>query len=135
MTLATSAARLNVTDRLLFIVSSLILAAAGAMAALNAAGYSSLPARSFCWSRILLDRDCPGCGLSRSFIATALGDLPGAFLLNPIGPLLFAIVVVIFVTRVAKWRGLRWPRSADTALAIVTVVILLARTAWFYLRG
>lgn len=135
MTPATSPARSNVTDRLLFIVSSLILAAAGAMAALTAAGHSPLPAGSFCWSRILLDRDCPGCGLSRSFIAMALGDLSRAFQLNPIGPLLFAILILIFVTRVAKWRGLRWPRFVDTALAMVTLVILLARTAWFYLRG
>jgi len=135
MTSAASPARLSAIDRVLLIVSSIIVATASAMAALTRAGYAPLPAGSYCWSVILLGRECPGCGLSRSFIATALGDLPKAFELNPIGPLLFAILVVILATRVAKWRGLRWPPAADAALAIVTVMILLARTAWFYLSG
>lgn len=134
MTRAASPAKLSVIDRVLLIVSSTIVATASAMAAFTRAGYAPLPARSFCWSQILLGRECPGCGLSRSFMATALGDLARAFELNPTGPFLFAILVLIIVTRVARWRGLRWPRSADLALAVVTVVILLARTAWFYLR-
>lgn len=135
MTRAASPATLSVIDRILLVVSSMIIAAAGVMAALSAAGYATLPARSFCWSQVLLGRECPGCGLSRSFIATALGDPARAFELNPTGPFLFAVLVVILVTRVARWRGLPWPRAADATLAIVTVVILLTRTAWFYLRG
>lgn len=126
---------LSITDRILLIGSLLFVGTTGVMAALTSGTSVSLPARSLCWSQMLLGRECPGCGLTRSFIATALGDLNRAFELNPIGPLLLAILMVILVTRVAKWRGFRWPQAADTALAIVTVVILLGRTAWFYLAA
>lgn len=32
---------------------------------------------------------CPGCGLTRSFVATAHGDLDGAFAVHAFGPVLF----------------------------------------------
>lgn len=135
MTSAAPPARLSSIDRVLFVVSSMIVATAVAMAALTSVGHSPLPTQSYCWSVILLGRECPGCGLSRSFIATALGDLPRARQLNPMGPFLFAVLIVIVVSRIAKWRGFQWPLAADAVLGIGTLAILLTRTVWFYLRG
>ena len=38
--------------------------------------------------------DCPGCGLSRSFISLAHGDLAAAWHFNPAGLLLFSLLVL-----------------------------------------
>ncbi len=45
-----------------------------------------------CMSRRLVGIDCPGCGMTRSFIALAHGDVLGAWTYNPAGPLLFAVM-------------------------------------------
>ena len=37
--------------------------------------------------------DCPGCGLTRSFIRLVRGDVLGAWSFNPAGTLVFAVVV------------------------------------------
>ena len=46
-----------------------------------------------CWFRRLLDMNCPGCGLTRSFISLAHGSWSAAWHFNAAGPLLFALVV------------------------------------------
>jgi len=44
-----------------------------------------------CPTKVLFDTDCPGCGLSRSFIALSHGEATAAFLLNPAGPYLYLL--------------------------------------------
>ena len=45
-----------------------------------------------CTAKRFLGIDCPGCGMTRSFIALAHGDVRGAWSYNPAGVWLFAIV-------------------------------------------
>jgi hypothetical protein len=51
----------------------------------------SLP--QLCYWRAMFGIDCPGCGLTRCFIACAQGKLAAAWGYNPVGMLLFATVV------------------------------------------
>ena len=46
-----------------------------------------------CTSKILFNRECPGCGLTRCFISMAHGDLARAWRFNPAGVYFFAVVV------------------------------------------
>lgn len=46
-----------------------------------------------CLTRALFGVPCPFCGMTRSFVALAHGDLAGAFASHPAGPLLFAAML------------------------------------------
>jgi hypothetical protein len=50
-----------------------------------------------CWFRAAFDTDCPLCGMTRSFVALAHGDLAAALRFHPAGPLLFLAMVVFLV--------------------------------------
>jgi len=52
------------------------------------------PLGGACLSRALLDVDCPFCGMTRSFVAFAHGQLGAALDFHPAGPLLFATMVM-----------------------------------------
>lgn len=59
-----------------------------------------------CWSRRWLGWECPGCGLTRSFVALAHGDVARAWQFKPVGVLLFAFVVAQVPYRLVQlWRG------------------------------
>jgi hypothetical protein len=47
-----------------------------------------------CPSRLLLGLECPGCGLTRSFVALAAGDIAGSLHYNRVGWLIALAVVV-----------------------------------------
>jgi Protein of unknown function (DUF2752) len=47
-----------------------------------------------CPFRRLTGLPCPGCGMTRSFVALAHGDIGSAFAYNRLGPLLMAIFVL-----------------------------------------
>lgn len=94
----------------------------------------TLPSQSFCVSVLAFGEECPGCGLTRSFVAMGSGNLAGAILLNPLGPVLLAGVIALLLMRVVKLfvhRRDDWHR-ADFALAGVMLVAMLARTIQFY---
>jgi len=59
-----------------------------------------------CLSHELLGIDCPFCGMTRSFVALAHGDLGASLRLHPAGPLLFismiVLVVAVLVTAVRR---------------------------------
>lgn len=46
-----------------------------------------------CWLRGWAGIECPFCGMTRSFVATAGGDLGAAAHMHPGGPLLFAFML------------------------------------------
>ena len=59
-----------------------------------------------CMSRRILGVSCPGCGLTRSFVATARGDLSTAFKWNPMGPVLFLVVLFQIPYRLIQYLGI-----------------------------
>jgi hypothetical protein len=54
-----------------------------------------------CWFRGVFHIDCPFCGMTRSFVALAHGDVAAALRFHPAGPLLFLAMAVFLVTVVA----------------------------------
>jgi hypothetical protein len=50
-----------------------------------------------CWFREVFRIDCPLCGMMRSFVALAHGDVASAFRFHAAGPLLFAAMLAGFV--------------------------------------
>ena len=63
----------------------------------------SLPA--LCTWQRLMDRPCPGCGLTRCFISMAHGDVAGAWHFHPLGVFLFGLLLVQVPYRgVQLWR-------------------------------
>lgn len=63
-----------------------------------------------CWSKVILDRDCYGCGITRSVVLSLRLD-PRALDLHPIGPLFAFAVLAQLPYRAARlWRR-RAPRQ------------------------
>ncbi len=52
------------------------------------------PLRGMCLVHAVLPIECPFCGMTRSFVALAHGDLAAALKFHPAGPLLFAAMLV-----------------------------------------
>ena len=52
-----------------------------------------VPLPDSCTFRRLSGYDCPGCGLTRSFVSFAHGDWRGALQYNPAGPLWFGVML------------------------------------------
>jgi hypothetical protein len=69
-----------------------------------------------CPFRLATGLPCPGCGLTRSWVATAHGDLPAAFADNLFGPIGF-VAVMVAVIAVAVLRLV-----APSRIAMVTAV-------------
>jgi hypothetical protein len=46
--------------------------------------------------------DCPGCGLTRSFIYLCHGNISDSFRLHPLGPIIFLFFCLMLLNRVAK---------------------------------
>jgi hypothetical protein len=79
-----------------------------------------------CWFRAVFDIDCPFCGMTRSFVALAHGDLASAFRFHPAGPLLFAAMLVGFVAimMVSLRRGRPLVERRRFLLAFETVAVV-----------
>tara|TARA_B100000029_G_scaffold228842_1_gene226463 strand:- start:505 stop:1041 length:537 start_codon:yes stop_codon:yes gene_type:complete len=65
------------------------------------------PMPETCASRGVFNVECPGCGLTRSFIALAAGDLADAWRMNRTGWLLAVAVLCQFPYRLATIRQLK----------------------------
>lgn len=78
--------------------------------------------------------ECAGCGLTRSFIRTAHGDVIGAWNFHPVGPFFFAFVAAQIpyrgwqLWRVRTGRG-RW-REGYWAHLPLAVIVTLMLTRW-----
>ncbi len=126
--------RWSAGDRtIVFTAVAVILITAGLGAWMQRGG--SLPSQSFCVSVLVFGQECPGCGLTRSFVAMGSGDFAGGILLNPLGPVLIAGIFVLLVMRIVKLfippRD-DWHR-ADLAIAGIMILAMLVRMVQFYL--
>jgi hypothetical protein len=76
---------------------------------------------------------CAGCGLTRSFVALAAGDVPRAWHFNPAGLLLFAALMFQYPYRIGQiWRLSRgrdeWQLRGTTIFWWIVLVALV--TQW-----
>lgn len=79
---------------------------------------------------------CPGCGLTRSFVAIARGDWPGAIGYHPFGPLLFGVLLGLGLQwAVELWvrRRLVWPIGRSLRRAIGRGLLILG-LVWYSAR-
>lgn len=112
-----------------------ILGATVLFASLRGQGINALPSRSLCWSVRLLGQECPGCGLTRSFLALASGQWADAFALNPSGPPLFAYLAMLLLTNLLV---VSWPQADravlgfEVAATVAILATLVDHTIRFY---
>ncbi|HUF16821.1 MAG TPA: DUF2752 domain-containing protein [Thermoanaerobaculia bacterium] len=120
-------------DRTIVIFSFAVLCVMLVLGAWTQRG-AALPSQSFCVSVVVFGQECPGCGLTRSFVAMGSGNFAAARAFNPLGPVLLAGVILLLLTRIAKLflpEFQRWHR-VDLALAGIMVLAMIARTIQFY---
>lgn len=80
---------------------------AGADGKVAPAGFSQFKLPETCGSRLWFGVDCPGCGLTRSFIALARGDLSASLAYNRVGWVVALAVLLQFPYRVFALREMR----------------------------
>ena len=92
----------------------------------------NIPLPGTCSMRRVAGIDCPGCGLTRSFVSLAHGHWQASLVFNPAGLLLFPMVAFQIPYRIAQlWRlsrGLR-PWNLSTASfwlwGLIGVILLI----------
>jgi len=97
------------------------------------------PARGLlaCPVRHLLGIPCPGCGMTRSLLFLAHGDWRAAVAQHPLGPLLVAEGIALWVAwgLVAQGVVAAPSRRALNGWLIGHAVLLFGVWAWRYLHG
>lgn len=63
---------------------------------------ADLPGYSLCLFKNLFQTDCPGCGLTRSFVAIGRGQLMQAWKFHPGGLFLYAFFLSLLMTEAYK---------------------------------
>lgn len=93
---------------------------------------ASQPIPELCTAYSRFGVDCPGCGLTRTFIHLAHGDLAPAWQLSPVGVLLFlfacvqippGIAQLVFRSR-SRWVE-AWGMWNDWATALLVMALVL----------
>lgn len=93
-----------------------------------------------CISRTVFDADCPGCGLTRSFIHFVAGNLSRSWAANRVGWLLLFAVIIQFPYRIITLRNLkrgsapplsRWHSSFSMFLIVALIGNWLLKTCGF----
>jgi hypothetical protein len=81
-----------------------------------------------CWFRSVFDLDCPFCGMTRSFVALAHGDIAASVRFHPAGPLLFVAMAIFLAGAVTvairRGRPLVERRGFTTGFQTVALVCL-----------
>ena len=123
------------------LAATLSVADAGQGVSVPVGGDGGLRLPPLCPTKVVLDIDCPGCGLTRSFVATAHGELRAAWGFHRFGPIFFAIVALQVPYRGARlvmwWRRRRRgeahappPAGLGTAVFVVIGVGLAVNWVW-----
>ena len=117
-------------DRWISILTAAVLSLAGLLAMLQRTGHG-LSGVTMCVSRGLFGLECPGCGLTRSFVALAGGEFSRAVAFNPLGPVLFAAAAGLLINHSLVPR--QSARAAlDAMILLVSAGSILLRGAAFY---
>jgi Protein of unknown function (DUF2752) len=99
-------------------------------------GLLTLQPYSVCPFAVVLGLPCPGCGITRSAIAMAQGDLAGAWHFHPLGPVLSGVALGLATLRLlrCRWRTqittYQWssaPAYVWWGLLAVVMAVWLAR--------
>lgn len=95
-------------------------------------GFPRLLLPPTCLLRRLTGHPCPGCGLTRSFVSTAHGNLAAAFGYHPLGPIFFLLAAAqlpyrLWLLRSGPRRASR--RNASWLIWLCTIALALA---WGY---
>lgn len=79
-----------------------------------------------CWFRAAFQIDCPFCGMTRSFVALAHGEVAAALRFHPAGPLLFAamLVALVALVTVSVRRGQPLVERRRFAIAFEAVALV-----------
>jgi hypothetical protein len=95
-------------------------------------GISTLPIPETCGMQIMFNRDCPGCGLTRSFIHLAKGDWERSLAVHRFGWLLALGLLLQIPYRVLALRHPSMNLSAAWAGRIGIGVAALLIANWVY---
>ena len=83
-----------------------------------------------CISQRVLGMPCPGCGLSRSFVALSAGDVTSACRFHPLGPLVYLLCWLQIPYRIGEYLGAskswRFWAQANEWLHLVTWGLVFA---------
>ncbi|MEX2316807.1 MAG: DUF2752 domain-containing protein [Pirellulales bacterium] len=95
-----------------------------------------LPLPLMCGSQVCFGVDCPGCGLTRSFVALADGDVAQSYRFHHVGWVIALAVLLQFPYRVYSLWELRtrvvertWPRWFGGALIALLIGNWLGKVA------
>jgi len=123
-------------------ILGIALLVVGAAIAFDVEGDSVLLSRGFrapdfCFIKMTTGLSCPSCGMTRAFVAMADGNPRAALDYNPVGPLLFLLVVFQLPFRTLRlvWPALAqssnsWDGKVHMLLMVGLVAILLAAWSW-----
>jgi hypothetical protein len=92
-------------------------------------GFAGHPLPHTCLSRVRFGVECPGCGLTRSFIHLARADFAAAWALHPCGWILALATLAQFPYRIvvlARGGQRPWPREWSVWFGYALVALLLA---------
>lgn len=97
----------------------------------------SMAVPELCGSRILFNADCPGCGLTRSFISLVRGDIWRAWSLNRTSWVFFIALLAQFPYRLWRLRELqrnvvsehKWPKWFGLTLIWLLVLNWILKVA------
>lgn len=88
-----------------------------------------------CMAKQMTGIDCPGCGLTRSFVAMGSGQFAAAYRVHRLGPLLFMLVFLQIPLRAyAILRGVRcpWEIEAWGKGIVIWGSVILLWVNWVY---
>jgi hypothetical protein len=90
-------------------------------------GVGNLP--TFCLFRLFTGRQCPGCGMTRAFVALGHLDVTAAWSYHRISPLLYALVMVQIPYRTLRLLWDRFRRFSDVLEPRLHLTIILGLAA------
>ena len=119
------------------LIVSLAVLIASAVLGNTGDGHVKLPfggavAPSICFWRLTTGTDCPGCGLTRCFVAMAHGDWARAWHFHPVGLMLFVVVLAQVPYRAVQLR--RLARGQDELKHPALDAILWLLVAGFFVQ-